>query len=217
MISRFATVALAAVMLLAAPPVSGQMTVRAGERVVTLDGAGYGKGNAKAPVWIVEFADFGCSYCEKFWRETLPVLDSLYVKKGHASWRFVPFTIGMFPNSEYAAKGAICANEQGKFFPMHDILYDRRKEWMKATDMRAQVVRYAVQLRLDPARFAACLKGAKAAQQLAANNAMARALFIRGTPTFFINGEAVPGAIPTDAFVAGMNAVLKEAQGRRSR
>lgn len=217
MISRLATVALAAVMLLAAQPASAQMTVRAGERVVTLDGAGYGKGNTKAPVWIVEFADFGCSYCEKFWRETLPVLDSLYVKKGLASWRFVPFTIGMFPNSEYAAKGAICANEQGKFFPMHDILYDRRKEWMKATDMRAKVVSYAAQLRLDAAGFAACLKGAKAAQQLAANNAMARALFIRGTPTFFINGEAVPGAIPTDAFVKGMNAVLKAAEGRRNR
>jgi protein-disulfide isomerase len=202
---------------LAAAPAEGQMRVKLADRVVALDAVGHARGNAKAPVWIVEFADFGCSYCEKFWRETLPVLDSLYVRPGRAYWKFVPFTIGMFPNSGEAALGSICAAEQGKFFAMHDILYDRRKEWMKASDARAQVARYAATVKLDAGRFKTCVRSPKAAQQLAMNNALAQTLRIRGTPTFFINGETIPGALPTDIFVRGMNAVLAEAEGKRGR
>ena len=201
----------------AARPAAAQMRVPLGDRVIALDAAGYARGNAKAAVWIVEFADFGCGYCEKFWRETLPVLDSLYVNRGRAYWKFVPFTIGMFPNSGAAALGSICAAEQGKFFAMHDILYDRRKEWMKSTDARAQVARYATTVKLDAGRFAACVRSPRAAQQLAMNNALAQTLRIRGTPTFFINGETIPGALPTDIFVRGMNAVLAEAEGKKAR
>ena len=201
----------------AASPAAAQMRVPLGDRVIALDAAGYARGNAKASVWIVEFADFGCGYCEKFWRETLPVLDSLYVNRGRAYWKFVPFTIGMFPNSGAAALGSICAAEQGKFFAMHDILYDRRKEWMKSTDARAQVARYATTVKLDAGRFAACVRSPRAAQQLAMNNALAQTLRIRGTPTFFINGETIPGALPTDVFVRGLNAVLAEAEGKKAR
>ncbi|MEO7964290.1 MAG: thioredoxin domain-containing protein [Gemmatimonadaceae bacterium] len=200
-----------------AGPASAQMKVQLPERVVTLDAAGYARGNAKAPVWLVEFADFGCSYCEKFWRETVPVLDSMYVKTGRVYWKFVPFTIGMFPNSGEAALGAICASEQGKFFQMHDILYDRRKAWSKASDVRALVARYAGELKLDAGKFTSCVRSARAAQQLTMNNELARTLRIRGTPTFFINGEVVPGALPTDIFVQGMNAVIADAVGKKGR
>lgn len=193
------------------------MTVQMRDRVVTLDAAGYARGNAKAPVWMVEFADFGCGYCEKFARETVPLLDSLFIRTGKVYWKFVPFTIGMFPNSGEAALGAICASEQGKFFQMHDVLYERRKIWSKATDVRSTVARYAGELKLDAFKFASCVKSPRAAQQLAMNNAMAETLRIRGTPTFFINGEVIPGALPTDVFVQGMNAVVEDAQTKKGR
>jgi protein-disulfide isomerase len=210
-------VTLAAALVAAPSAASAQLKVQMADRVVALDAAGYAKGNSKAVTWIVEFADFGCSYCEKFWRETLPVLDSLYVRPGKTYWKFVPFTIGMFPNSPAAAIGSICAAEQGKFFQMHDVLYDRRKEWMKSADAKAQVGRYAAFVKLDMGKYASCVSSTRAAKQLEMNNALAQTLRIRGTPTFFINGEVVPGALPTEAFVRGMGAVIAEVEksGRR--
>lgn len=201
-----------------ATPVRAQfvsrMGVTIGKNTYALDGVGYQRGNASADVWVVEFADFGCSYCEKFFRETLPVFDSLYIDKGRVFWKFVPFTIGMFPNSAEAAETSICAAQQGKFFAMHDVLYENRKVWNKSGNVRQLMAQYANQIKLDPARYRACIAGKEAREQLARNNALARSLMIRGTPTFFINGEVVPGALPTDVFVTGMNAVLKEYAGR---
>ncbi|MCC6931108.1 MAG: thioredoxin domain-containing protein [Gemmatimonadaceae bacterium] len=194
-----------------------RMLVKAGERTIALDAVGYQRGNPSADVWVVEFADFGCGYCEKFFRETLPVFDSLYINKGRIYWKFVPFTLGTFPNSGHAAEASICAAEQGRFFPMHDVLYDKRKEWMKASDARGQMTTYAQRARLDLTKFAACMKGKGAGEQLARNNVLARTLMVRGTPTFFINGEVIPGALPTDVFVKGMDAVIKSYGGRGGR
>jgi protein-disulfide isomerase len=67
------------------------------------------------------------------------------------------------------------------------------------------------------ARFATCMKGKAVSEQLQRNNILARSLYVRGTPTFFINGEVIPGALPTDVFVKGMDAVLKEYGGKGGR
>lgn len=208
----------ASLLALSAPSAPAQMVSRMlvtiGKSTYALDAVGYQRGNPNADVWVVEFADFGCSYCEKFHRETLPVFDSLYVDKGKVFWKFVPFTIGMFPNSGEAAETAICAAQQGKFFAMHDLLYDNRKTWMKASNIRKQMEEYATRLKLDPKRYQSCITGKDVTLELQKNNALARTLMIRGTPTFFINGEIVPGALPTDVFVKGMDAVLKAYAGR---
>lgn len=195
---------------LAAPRVAGaQMSVTIGGNTIWLDGVGYERGNAKAPVWLVEFADFGCSYCEKFSRETFPALDSAFFKPARAYFRYVPFTTGMFRNSREAAEASICAADQGKFFPMHDLLYEKRKEWMAASDARSTMARYARLVGLDARRFEKCASGKAVSQQLLRNNELARSLYVRGTPTFFINGETVPGALPTDVFLRGIEGVIK--------
>jgi protein-disulfide isomerase len=213
--------ALAGILLACATPAHGQMMARMlvtlGNKTVALDGAGYQRGNASADVWVVEFADFGCGYCEKFHRETEPVFDSLYINKGRVFWKYVPFTIGMFPNSTEATETSICAAEQGKFFAMHHLLYDHRRTWMKSKDVRPLMAQYATQARLDPARYKSCITSTRPSEQLQKNNVLAKSLFIRGTPTFFINGEVIPGSLPTDVFVKGMDAVLKEYAGRGGR
>ena len=188
---------------------AAQMRVTFGSQTVSLDGAGYERGNPKAPVWIVEFADFGCGYCEKFSKETFPVLDSTFFATGRIYFRYVPFITGMFRNSREAAEASICAAEQGKFFRMQELLYVKRKEWMAASDARATMSRYAASVGLDPSRFRKCAAGKAVTAQLMRNNDLARSLYVRGTPTFFINGEVVPGALPTDVFVKGLEGVLK--------
>lgn len=191
------------------------MKVRLAEREVALDGFGIGKGQADAPIWIVELADFGCGYCAKFAAETMPRLDSLYTRTGKARWRYVPFVLGMFPNAREAAEGSICADEQGKFWPMHDKLYQQRKVWMQASNARQTVARLAKEAGVEPIAFDICISGPRVGQTLAKNNALARSLFVRGTPTFVINGEIVPGALPADIFVRGLDAVYRSATSGR--
>lgn len=194
---------------------AAQMQVSVGGRLISLEGYGVERGNAKAPVWIVELADFGCSYCEKFAKETLPVLDSLYTKPGKVYWRFVPFVTGMFSNATEAVEASLCAAQQGRFWEMHDELYRKRKEWMASRGARQLFARMAQGLKLDAAAFGRCVQSTATAQLVARNNALARTLLVRGTPTFVINGEVVPGALPTEVFVKGLDALYKAAQGSR--
>jgi protein-disulfide isomerase len=210
----FRPLLLAALAAVVARPAGAQMRVQLAERVVSLDGFGIEKGKPGAPVWIVELADFGCGYCAKFAFETMPTLDSLYTRSGRVYWRFVPFVIGMFPNSKEAAKGSLCAAEQGKFWPMHDKLYTNRKAWMASRAPVSLIARYASETGVDPARYGRCVKGKEVSETVERNNALARSLFVRGTPTFVINGEIVPGALPTDIFVKGLGAVYDAATAR---
>jgi len=206
--------ALIASVFLSASPASAQfasprMQVQSGQRAVSLESFGVPKGNASAPIWIVELADFGCGYCAKFARETMPVLDSLYTRKGQVYWRFVPFVLGMFPNAREAAEGAVCASREGRFWEMHDRLYENRKAWMSAKNPKAVVARLAAESGVNPKTYAACASSKSATEEVARNTALARTLNVRGTPTFVINGEIVPGALPTDVFVKGLDAVLR--------
>ena len=187
------------------------MRVQVGERIVGLDGFGVEKGRREAPVWIVELADFGCGYCAKFAAETMPTLDSLYTKPGKAYWRFVPFVLGMFPNSREAAIAGVCAAQQGRFWPMHDRLYRNRKAWMGSRSPVPLLARYAAETGVDAAKYGQCVRGKAAAAEVARNDALAQALLVRGTPTFVINGEVVPGALPTEVFVKGLDAVYRAA------
>ena len=200
---------------LPASVLSGQMRVQLADKVVSLDCFGIPKGKANAPVWIVEMADFGCGYCAKFAAETMPTLDSVYTKSGKVSWRYVPFVIGMFPNAKEAAEGSLCAAEQGKFWPMHDKLYANRKAWMASKSPVTLVARYAAEVGVNTAAYGRCVQGRAVSETLERNNALARSLYVRGTPTFVINGEIVPGALPKDVFVKGLDAVYKAATGGR--
>jgi protein-disulfide isomerase len=106
----------------------------------------------------------------------------------------------MFRNSREVAEASECAAEQGAFWKMHDLLYAKRKEWMASTDIRTLIARYVTQLNLDRAAFARCSLNPEIRRRIQRHDAIAQQLAIRGTPTFFVNGRVVPGAIPFDLF-----------------
>lgn len=167
---------------------------------LSLTGVGHDVGKTAAKVYIVEFADFGCGYCARFAKETYPRIDSAYIKTGRVMWKYVPFVTGMFKNSRQAAEAAECAAQQNGFWAMHDRLYERRKEWMASSDPVGLMSRYAQELKLDAKQLGLCLRTGAVRQRIARNDLLANALYIRGTPTFFVNGQAIPGAIPFDLF-----------------
>jgi protein-disulfide isomerase len=116
---------------------------------------------------------------------------------------------GMFRNSRDVAEAAECAAEQGGFWKMHDLLYVKRKEWMASTDIRSLITKYGAQLKLQSAPFSRCLMNPEIKRRIQRHDAIAQQLLIRGTPTFFVNGRVVPGAVPFDLFSQVIAAAAK--------
>jgi protein-disulfide isomerase len=167
---------------------------------VSLAGIGHDVGGIAARVIIVEFADFGCSYCAKFNVETYPKIHEQYIQKGSVRMKMVPFVTGMFRNSREVAEASECAAEQGEFKRMHDLLYLKRKEWIASRNINATVAGYAKELGLNTMLFARCVVKPEIRRRIQQHDALAQQLGINGTPTFFVNGRRVPGAIPFDVF-----------------
>lgn len=163
---------------------------------------GYAQGDPSAPVTVVEFSDFGCPYCAVFALETYPELYSEFVETGKVYWRYVPFVMGMFPNGAEAARAVECAAEQGGFWPMHDLLYERQRQWKGSSDPEAVFAELAGSLDLDGERFDGCYAEDRGGDRTYAANYAADRLGIRATPTFLINGRMLQGAAPLEQFRA---------------
>ncbi|MGD8321329.1 MAG: thioredoxin domain-containing protein [Gemmatimonadota bacterium] len=155
-----------------------------------------------AQATVVEFSDFGCPYCGQFERNTFPALRKEFVETGKVRWRFVPFVLGMFPNGSEAMRASTCVAEQGEdaFWKMHDALFARQDEWKGSRDPEGLFRSYAEASGADGAAFAACYDDARSADRVTAANALAEKTGVRSTPTFFINGKMVQGALPLEQF-----------------
>jgi protein-disulfide isomerase len=155
-----------------------------------------------AKVTVVEFSDFGCPYCGRFERQTFPELRKEFVETGKVRWRFVPFVLGMFPNGGEAMKAASCVADQGDaaFWKMHDLLFQNQDAWKGARNPDALLRSYAVAAGADGDAWKTCYQGARADDRMAAADALAERSGVRSTPSFFINGKLVQGALPLEDF-----------------
>lgn len=171
---------------------------------------GYSRGAEDAPVTVYEFADFGCSFCASFASGTYPELHAEFVETGKVRWTYVPFVMGMFPNGAEAAGAAECAADEGHFWQMHDLLFAKQREW-KGSDTPTPLFRsYAKELGLDEKRFDACYQGDRGRARTAMNNRAADAMRVRATPSFFINGRLVEGALPAEQFRVLLTSLVGE-------
>lgn len=163
---------------------------------------GWSKGSPDAPVVVMEFSDFGCPYCARFSQETYPALHREFVETGRVRWQYVPFVMGMFPNGAEAARAAECAGEQDRFWPMHDLLYAEQRRWKETPPAGAAALMadLAARLDLDRDRFASCYAEDRQGARTRAANELAAQFNVQATPTFFIDGRMVQGAIPLDVF-----------------
>jgi protein-disulfide isomerase len=144
------------------------------------------RGAETAPVQLVEFADYQCPYCQKVHPE-LRKLEQQYV--GKIALVFKDFPLPMHSSAEKASEAAHCAGEQGKFWEFHDALFETKKlETAELKDL-ARV------LKLDATRFDQCLDSGEQAAAVQKDVAEAQHLGLTGTPSFFINGHFLSGAV----------------------
>lgn len=163
---------------------------------------GYARGSDDAPITVIEFSDFGCPYCGQFALETYPQLEREFIETGKVRWVYVPFVMGMFPNGEEATRAAECAADQGEdaFWAMHDALYKRQPEWKFSREPGELFQSLAATIELDEAEFSACYTEDRPAGRINTSNALARQNGVNATPTFFVNGKRVQGALPIEHF-----------------
>lgn len=154
------------------------------------------KGNANAPVTIIEFSDYECPFCERHFQETYPQLLKEYVDTGKIKLVFRDFPLSsIHPNAQKAAEAAECAGEQSKYWQMHDKLYSNQD----ALDVES-LKKYAKELGLNTAAFNTCLDSGKMADEVAKDFADGQDAGVTGTPGFFINGRFLAGAYPFETF-----------------
>jgi protein-disulfide isomerase len=146
------------------------------------------RGSAKAPVTIVVFSDFQCPFCSRV-EPTLDEAQRTYGDKLRIVWKHQP--LPMHPNALPAARAAEAAREQGKFWPMHDRLFAAQRELSPET-----YERIAKDLGLDLRRYNDSLKAAKGLSRIEEDQRLASRVGANGTPTMFVNGEKVEGAVP---------------------
>ena len=151
------------------------------------------RGAAGAPVTIVEFSDFECPFCKQA-SGTVTKLMEKYAGKIKLAYRDLPLE-SIHPQARRAAEAARCARDGGKFWEYHDVLFAQSPR-LSPDDLK----RYAVQVGLDAGKFDACVAGGTTSAAVQKDIDEGTALGITGTPVFFINGRAVRGAQPLDAF-----------------
>jgi protein-disulfide isomerase len=199
----------------AAPP-PPTPSAEAETEFVDLDQVGYDEGDvAEAPVRIIEFSDFGCVFCARFHEESYGALHDEFVAAGDVAWKYVPITVGGFPNGFEAALAAECVGEQegGARFPrIRDRLYETRLTWLEATPEGAEshFRELAQEAGAEMGAFDACLEGEEARDRIETSNLVAAQVGVQGTPTFLIQDYAVQGAPAFEDFQRFLRDLVRE-------
>ncbi|MEE8176209.1 MAG: thioredoxin domain-containing protein [Gemmatimonadota bacterium] len=151
--------------------------------------AGVSAGPEDAVVTLVEFADFQCPACARFYSFSGRLIKQNYVDGGGSvRWVFYDFPLDQHPHAVPAAQAARCAGEQGRFWPMHDLLFARQAQWSPKDDARGEFEDYAKELGLDKGEYRACMREGRHLEEIFASAKYGAQLGVNSTPTIFVNG-----------------------------
>jgi protein-disulfide isomerase len=150
-----------------------------------------GDGEA-APVTIEEFADFQCPPCGRLYPE-LKRIEAEFSPRLRLIYRHFP--LESHEHAEEAARAAEAAAAQGRFWEMHDLLFERQREWGGATDVRPVFSGYAQTLGLDLERFKRDMEGQEAVARVLSDKQRGLSVQVSGTPTLFLNGREIPAEL----------------------
>ena len=163
---------------------------------VAVEDAGFpSRGPESAPVTIVEFSDFECPYCSR----VVPTLEQIvetYGDRVRLVFRQFPLN-NIHPNAQKAAEASLCADDQGKFWEMHDLMFKEQKS-LELEQLKEKAAR----LELDVEAFNECLDSSKYAEAVMKDQESGSQIGVSGTPALFINGRFLSGAQPYEQLAA---------------
>jgi protein-disulfide isomerase len=154
------------------------------------------KGDPKATLILIEFSDYQCPFCGKFFHTTLPEIDRAYIQAGKLRHVLRDYPLPMHAHAAKAAEAADCAGEQGKYWEMHDLLFSHQQ----ALGLD-QLTGYAKELKLDEKFFETCLTTGKFKEKIARDIADGQRVGVSGTPSFILgvttDGKTIKGSVIT--------------------
>jgi protein-disulfide isomerase len=204
----------------------GYVLTHAGPKVIVVDpktpaGAAEGHlmGKADAPVQVIEFGDFECPGCGNFATLTEPDVRTRLINTGIVGFRFYDFPLTQHKNSWTAHLAAACADDQGKFWEMHDRIYTGQDEWSdlvsNVSDPLSVFRRYAKELGLDVQPWENCVTTQKYAAKIKGNQAEGMRRNVQQTPTIIIGNKQVNG-VTYDEFKRLVDGALADAARARA-
>lgn len=198
---------------LAPTPIQAPTPRPAGNPATVDDDAVLGKKDA--PVTLIEFVDYQCPFCGRFATQTLPQLKKEYVDTGKVKLVMRDFPLSFHQNAPKASEATECAEEGGKFWEMHDLIFEKQGEWAQAPNASELFKQYAASLGL-PKTFDACLDTGKYAQEVQKDFADGSTSGVSGTPNFWVLGpggksEQISGAVPFSNFQSVIDRLLGSA------
>ena len=181
--------------------------------ILNLENASPILGSANAQITIVEFGDYQCEMCHSWFHNTRGTIIDNYVDTGKVNIIFVDLAF-LGSDSPVAAQATHCANEQGKYWEYHSILYYKQEGIDNGWASKSMLKEYANELKLDSDQFASCIDSAKYAKNVQNSYNAAVKMKVSSTPTFYLfdheNGmvEKISGAQPLSVFVKTIDSML---------
>ncbi|OHA97221.1 MAG: hypothetical protein A3E02_02135 [Candidatus Zambryskibacteria bacterium RIFCSPHIGHO2_12_FULL_38_34] len=167
-------------------------------------------GNASSSVVVIEYSDFQCPACRTYY----PVTKQLIAEFGNEIafvYRHFPL-VGIHPNAQLAAQAAEAAAKQGKFWQMHDLLFEKQNEWANVASPKSLFESYAILTGISVEQFKTDITSQEVINFVRAERTNAIKLRLQGTPTFFVNGKQIQNPASVDAF----RVIIKDAINAKS-
>lgn len=174
------------------------------------------KGSPTAPVTVYEMSDFQCPYCKRFAEETFPEIERSYIRPGKVRWVFINFPLtSVHDHAAAAGELALCAAKQKGFWRMHDLLFQHQETWAPLKEAGPFFVSLADSAGLSKKTLLACLQAPETREALKAEAEGSQRSGATSTPTFYIEGGLMEGAVPVGVFKRVLDSVYAGKAGRR--
>jgi protein-disulfide isomerase len=173
------------------------------------------KGAASAPVTVYEMSDFQCPYCRKHALEIFPALEQEYVRTGKVRWVYVNFPlVSIHANALPAAELAMCAARMGKFWPVHDLLFQHQEAWAPLKEPGPFLLTLADSAKLPRAAVVKCLQSEAVRAEIQSDAEGSERAGAASTPTFYIEGGLLAGARPPELWRQILDSIYGEKSKR---
>lgn len=169
------------------------------------------EGRESAKVWMVVISDFQCPFCKRWHEQTMPDLIAQYVRSGKVRIAYLNLPISSHRNAQPAHEAAMCAAEQGAFWPVADALFATQNDWKSKFEVEPYFDSLATRLVRDAARFRSCMRDGHVRSLIATDVSRITRLGVGSTPTFLIGDQMIVGAQPYAAFARALDAAIAAA------
>lgn len=169
-------------------------------------------GEEDSPVTLIEFVDYQCPFCKRFFDQTLSQIKTEYIDTGKVKLVMRDFPLSFHQNAQKTSEATECAGDEGKFWEMHDTLFQKQDEWASASNVNDLLKKYAADLGLSSS-FDSCLDDGTYAQEVQKDFADGSSAGINGTPGFWVigkdgKGQQISGAVPFQNFKTVIDSLL---------